>query len=254
MAVYGVALVLLFLGAAAAAAVETNGRIVGGQDQVIRNAPWQVSIQISARHECGGVLYSKEIVITAGHCLHEKSVTLMKVRVGAEHHNYGGTLVPVAAYKVHEQFETRFLHYDIAVLRLSTPLTFGLSVRAINLARESPVGGTNATVTGWGYTEVGALADSLQMVQLAILDRGECASDDYGYGWDFVGEETICTANTVNGGGDACTGDSGGPLVANHQLVGIVSWGYRCGEVNYPGVYADVAVLRPWIVKASNAI
>ncbi|KAH8380842.1 hypothetical protein KR200_007991, partial [Drosophila serrata] len=254
MTVYKVVFFLLFLGwAATATPVETNGRIVGGQDQVIRNAPWQVSIQISARHECGGVLYSKEIVITAAHCLHEKSVTLMKVRVGAEHHNYGGTLVPVAAYKVHEQFETRFLHYDIAVLRLSTPLTFGFSIRAINLARESPASGTTATVTGWGYTEIGALSDSLQTVKLSIIDRGECASEKYGYGWDFVGEETICTTNTVNGGGDACTGDSGGPLVANHLLVGIVSWGYKCADVNYPGVYADVAVLRPWIVKAANA-
>ncbi|XP_016994643.2 trypsin iota [Drosophila takahashii] len=252
MAVYGLAVtVLVLLLLRAAAAWETSGRIVGGSEQVIRNAPWQVSIQISARHECGGVIYSKEIVITAGHCLSGKSVTLMKVRVGAQNHNYGGTLVPVAAYKVHEQFEERFLHYDIAVLRLSTPLTFGLSTRAINLAKESPLGGSTATVTGWGYTENGAYADTLQKAQLQIIDRGDCASQKFGYGADFVGEETICAAN---GEADACTGDSGGPLVANSQLVGIVSWGYRCADENYPGVYANIAVLRPWIVKAANAI
>ncbi|KAI8039677.1 trypsin iota [Drosophila gunungcola] len=255
MTVYGIvrALLLFFLlvAAAAAAKVEANERIVGGSDQVIRNAPWQVSIQISARHECGGVIYSKEIVMTAGHCLHGKSVTLMKVRVGAQNHNYGGTLVPVAAYKVHEQFDSRYLHFDIAVLRLSTPLTFGLSTRAINLAKKSPLGGSTVTVTGWGYTDNGAYADTLKKAQLQIIDRGECASPKYGYGADFVGEETICAANTH---ADACTGDSGGPLVANSQLVGIVSWGYRCADVNYPGVYVDVAVLRPWIVKAANAL
>lgn len=252
MAVYGIVatvLVLLLLGDASD--VEATGRIIGGSDQLIRNAPWQVSIQISARHECGGVIYSKEIIITAGHCLHERSVTLMKVRVGAQNHNYGGTLVPVAAYKVHEQFDSRFLHYDIAVLRLSTPLTFGLSTRAINLASTSPSGGTTVTVTGWGHTDNGALSDSLQKAQLQIIDRGECASQKFGYGADFVGEETICAASTD---ADACTGDSGGPLVASSQLVGIVSWGYRCADDNYPGVYADVAILRPWIVKAANAI
>ncbi|XP_017069318.1 trypsin iota [Drosophila eugracilis] len=252
MSAYGLAVtVLVFLLLGAAADVETNGRIVGGSEQVIRNAPWQVSIQISARHECGGVIYSKEIVITAGHCLYEKSVTLMKVRVGAQNHNYGGTLVPVAAYKVHEQFDSTFLHYDIAVLRLSTPLTFSLSTRPINLASKSPVGGSTATVTGWGYMENGAFADTLQKAQLQIIDRGECASQKFGYGYDFVGEETICAASSD---ADACTGDSGGPLVANSQLVGIVSWGYRCADDNYPGVYADVAILRPWIVKAANAI
>ncbi|XP_017038803.1 trypsin iota [Drosophila ficusphila] len=252
MTAYGLVvsvLVLLLLGEAASA--DASGRIVGGDDQVIRNAPWQVSIQISARHECGGVIYSKEIVITAGHCLHGKSVTLMKVRVGAQNHNYGGTLVPVAAYKVHEQFDSTFLHFDIAVLRLSTLLTFGLSTRAINLARVSPSAGSTATVTGWGNTDNGALAETLQKAQLQIIDRAECASLKYGYGADFVGEETICAATTD---ADACTGDSGGPLVANSQLVGIVSWGYECANENYPGVYADVAILRSWIVKAANAI
>ncbi|KAH8321714.1 hypothetical protein KR074_012508 [Drosophila pseudoananassae] len=247
---FAILLVCLLLGSAAGTPIE--GRVVGGNDQLIRNAPWQVSIQISARHECGGVIYSKEIVITAGHCVNGKSVTLMKVRVGAEHHNYGGTLVPVAAYKVHEQFESEYLHFDIAVLRLSTPLTLGLSVRAINLAKESPTAGEVATVTGWGYTSPdGALADDLQTVQLQIIERGLCASDKYGYGWDFVGEETICASSAA---GDSCTGDAGGPMVANKVLVGIVSWGYTCADENYPSVYADVAKLRTWIVKAANAI
>ncbi|EDW47400.1 GM21283 [Drosophila sechellia] len=241
---------------------QLDGRIVGGTATTISSFPWQISLQRSGSHSCGGSIYSANIIVTAahclqrsssraGHCLHERSVTLMKVRVGAQNHNYGGTLVPVAAYKVHEQFDSRFLHYDIAVLRLSTPLTFGLSTRAINLASKSPTGGTTVTVTGWGHTDNGALADSLQKAQLQIIERGECASQKFGYGSDFVGEETICAASTY---ADACTGDSGGPLVASSQLVGIVSWGYRCADDNYPSVYADVAILRPWIVKAANAI
>ncbi|EDW35578.1 GL17144 [Drosophila persimilis] len=252
MTATGIVLLLVLLILGVTTANDTKGRIVGGAEQAIHNAPWQVSIQISARHECGGVIYSKDIIITAGHCLDGKSVTLMKVRVGAEHHNYGGTLVPVAAYKVHEKFDLKYLHYDIAVMRLSAPLSFGLSIKAINLARVSPSGGTNATVSGWGYTEQdGSYAGNLQTVQLQIIERGQCASTTYGYGWDYVGEETICAAYAER---DACTGDSGGPLVANHLLVGIVSWGYKCALDNYPGVYADVAVLRPWIVNAANAI
>ncbi|XP_022224652.2 trypsin iota [Drosophila obscura] len=244
-------LLLLLLGVTTASD-NTKERIVGGTEQAIHNAPWQVSIQISARHECGGVIYSQDIIITAGHCVDGKSVTLMKVRVGAEHHNYGGTLVPVAAFKVHEKFDLKYLHYDIAVLRLSKPLSFGLSIKAINLARLSPAGGTNATVSGWGYTaQEDSYAGSLQTVQLQIIERGQCASSIYGYGSDYVGEETICAAYDER---DACTGDSGGPLVVNHFLVGIVSWGYKCALDNYPGVYADVAILRPWIVKAANAI
>ncbi len=39
-------------------------------------------------------------------------------------------------------------------------------------------------------------------------------------------------------------GDSGGPLVVNRngnfELSGVTSWGFGCGDVGSPGVYADV--------------
>ena len=40
----------------------------------------------------------------------------------------------------------------------------------------------------------------------------------------------IC-AGVAGGGKDACEGDSVGPLVVGGQLVGIVSWGVGCAEV-----------------------
>ncbi|XP_068145277.1 trypsin iota [Drosophila tropicalis] len=239
-----------------------NERIVGGDELSIHNSPWQVSIQISARHECGGVIYSPEIILTAAHCVEDKSTTLIKVRVGANQHNSGGTLIPVTAYKIHEKYDSKYLHYDIAVVRLSETLTFSLNIKAINLASESPVGGSNVSVTGWGSqqedTGYSGYADSLQTAELKIIEREECASTKYGYGWDFVGEEMICAAasSSFQQLSDACAGDSGGPLTTTTPvlLVGLVSWGYGCGQVNYPGVYIDVAILRPWIVKAANAV
>ncbi|XP_020805941.1 trypsin alpha-3-like [Drosophila serrata] len=52
-----------------------------------------------------------------------------------------------------------------------------------------------------------------------------------------------------------CQGDSGGPLVdiKSGQLIGIVSWGYGCADSNYPGIYADVAFFKDWIVKVVSS-
>lgn len=47
-------------------------------------------------------------------------------------------------------------------------------------------------------------------------------------------------------------GDSGGPLMVNEILYGVVSWGYRCAQPKYPGVYAKISNVRQWIKTNSN--
>lgn len=50
---------------------------------------------------------------------------------------------------------------------------------------------------------------------------------------------------------EACFGDYGGPLVSfetgEPSLIGIVSWGDRCGLPGFPGVYSKVVAAREWI-------
>lgn len=47
-----------------------------------------------------------------------------------------------------------------------------------------------------------------------------------------------------------------GPLVyidnnSGSVLYGVISWGNGCGDINFPGVYADVSIYRDWINNAS---
>lgn len=46
---------------------------------------------------------------------------------------------------------------------------------------------------------------------------------------------------------DSCQGDSGGPAVCNNTLVGIVSWGVGCGNLNSPGVYTKIQRVSAWV-------
>lgn len=73
----------------------------------------------------------------------------------------------VASYVVHEHYDRNTFTNDIALVKLSTPLTLNTVVQAITLpAQEAFVApGTNCTTTGWGSTlEGGAISPILRKV------------------------------------------------------------------------------------------
>ncbi|XP_005178811.1 trypsin alpha-4 [Musca domestica] len=231
---------------------QSEGRIVGGVATTISSFPWQISLQRSGSHSCGGSVYSAKIIVTAAHCLQSVSASVLKVRAGSSYWNSGGTLVSVAAFKNHEGYSSSTKVNDIAVIRLSSSLTMSSTIKAIALASTAPANGAAASVSGWGTTSFGSssVPSQLRYVNVKIVGRTQCASSTYGYG-SKIKASMIC-AYTV--GKDSCQGDSGGPLVSGGVLAGVVSWGQGCAQTNYPGVYADVAALRSWVVSAASSV
>ena len=230
---------------------QLDGRIVGGAATTISSFPWQISLQRNGGHSCGGSIYSSKIIVTAAHCLQSVSASVLKVRAGSSYWNSGGVLSSVAAFKNHEGYNANTMVNDIAVIRLSSSLTFSSTIKAIGLATKAPANGATASVSGWGTTSSGgSIPTQLRYVDVKIVSQAQCASSTYGYGSQI--KSTMICAYTV--GKDSCQGDSGGPLVSGGVLVGVVSWGYGCAYTNYPGVYADVAVLRSWVVNAANSV
>ncbi|XP_065370514.1 trypsin alpha-4-like [Calliphora vicina] len=230
---------------------QLDGRIVGGEATTISSFPWQISLQRSGSHSCGGSIYNSKIIVTAAHCLQSVSTSVLKIRAGSSYWNSGGVLVGVAAYKSHEGYNYKTMVNDIAIIRLSSSLMMSSTIKAIALATNAPPSGAAATVSGWGTTSSGgSIPAQLRYVNLKIVDRSQCASSTYGYGAEI--KSTMICAYTADK--DSCQGDSGGPLVSGGVLAGVVSWGYGCAYANYPGVYADVAVLRTWVTKNALSI
>ncbi|EDW35581.1 GL17142 [Drosophila persimilis] len=231
---------------------QLDGRIVGGSATTISSFPWQISLQRSGSHSCGGSVYSANIIVTAAHCLQSVSASTLQVRAGSTYWSSGGTAVKVASFKNHEGYNANTMVNDIAVIRLSSSLGFSSTIKAIGLASSAPGNGAAASVSGWGTQSSGSssIPTTLQYVNVNIVGQSQCASSSYSYG-SQIKSSMICAASS---GKDACQGDSGGPLVSGGVLVGVVSWGYGCALSNYPGVYADVAALRSWVVNAANSV
>ncbi|EDW10694.1 trypsin alpha [Drosophila mojavensis] len=231
---------------------QLDGRIVGGTPTTIGSFPWQISLQRNGGHSCGGSIYSSNIIVTAAHCLQGVSASSLKVRAGSSYWNSGGSLIQVAAFRNHEGYNPNTMVNDIAVIRLSSSLSFSSNIKAIGLATYNPANGAAASVSGWGTQSSGSnsIPTQLQYVNVNIVSQSRCASSAYSYG-SQIKNTMICAAAS---GKDACQGDSGGPLVSGGVLVGVVSWGVGCAYNNYPGVYADVAVLRSWVVNAANSV
>ncbi|KAF0764095.1 venom protease-like [Aphis craccivora] len=110
-------------------------------------------------------------------------------------------------------------------------------------------------VAGWGATSFrGPSSTTLMEIQIPVLDNSECKRA-FANKKAIIDDRVMC-AGFLTGGKDACQGDSGGPLMwpngNQYYLVGVVSFGFKCAEPGYPGVYTRVSSFVEWIADNMN--
>ncbi|OCT64593.1 hypothetical protein XELAEV_18045692mg [Xenopus laevis] len=238
-------------------------RIVGGQDSVQGEFPWQLSLRKNGLHICGGSLIDSQWAISAAHCFAQPvSVSEFKVNLGAYQLSVpSGILENVAAIYIHPAFKGIGNSGDIALIKLANPVQFTDLIIPVCIPTPSAVfsNGINCTVTGWG--SVRQLVSlpyprTLQKVAVPIIDRVSCDqmyhidNPSLAASQNIIMSDMICAGYNA-GGKDSCQGDSGGPLVCpwngSWLLAGIVSWGFGCALPNRPGVYTSVTAYSAWI-------
>lgn len=226
------------------AALDPSTRVVGGTNAGTGEFPFIVSLRSTSNsHFCGGSIISNYYVITAAHCVSGSSASSVVVVVGTNTLNSGGTSYRVSRIVVHSGYNSNTISNDIALLRLSTAISYTSYVQPIALPYQGETSGAGvaAVASGWGYTSYPgwSLPNNLQKVSLSVISNSQCSSY-----MNNIYSTSIC-ASGGNGKG-VCNGDSGGPLTAGGKLIGLVSWGRPCA-VGYPDVYTRVSEYISWI-------
>ncbi|KAL7302302.1 hypothetical protein TKK_0004965 [Trichogramma kaykai] len=245
-------------------AITSKKLIVGGKKASPREFPHMALVGYLNNNEvhwrCGGSLISDRFVLTAAHCTYalqwgdaewvRLGVTNMLQTRNAQDRRIVDRIR-------HPKYKASSKYYDIALLRLETPVKFNGYVRPACLSLDSrlPVG-QNSLATGWGLREMfdTDAPEDLLKVTVPVIAQDQCQRVYQNQKQNLangIDQMTQFCAGTY--GKDTCQGDSGGPLMVYHQeeecmydIIGITSFGKACGSVT-PGVYTRVYEFTDWI-------
>lgn len=234
---------------------DVEGFIIGGTPARIEDFYWQVLLIYDNVPFCGGSIITARKIVSAAHCTARiNQISRFQMRAGSSQYNGGGVLVKATRIVQHPSFNVPTLYNnDVAVILLREALAFSPAIGAISIDNYQPPVGTVGTVSGFGATSVGDNRPSnLHSVNVPVVDQRTCATNYQNYpGRARVTDNMLCAGLLGTGGKDACQGDSGGPLIVRQNgratLIGIVSWGHKCADPKYPGVYTRTSVYINWI-------
>ncbi|MEV6315012.1 serine protease [Streptomyces sp. NPDC051776] len=222
--------------------------VVGGKPAEQGEFPWMVRLSMG----CGGALYTKDIVLTAAHCVDGSGDnTSINATAGVVDLN-DSNAITAKSTKVLQAPGYDGKGKDWALIKLDKEI----DLPTLPIADTDKYDNGEFGIAGWGAAEEGGgQQEKLLKATVPFVDDATCKS---AYP-DLVEGEELCAGLMDTGGVDTCQGDSGGPMFRKDDSdawiqVGIVSWGEGCARPGKPGVYTEVSHFAADIKKAADEL
>ncbi|MGP3976938.1 S1 family peptidase [Streptomyces sp. 8N114] len=255
-AVGAVALAAFSLSPSVASAMPTDGpgggdpsaTIVGGTKAEQGEFPFMVRLSMG----CGGSLLTKDIVLTAAHCVDGSGPDTSITATGGVVDLEDPAAKTAKSTEVVQAPGYNGTGKDWALVKLDKPI----DQPTLPMAKDASLNKGDFTIAGWGADKEGGEQQRyLLKAQVPFVDDATCKT---AYS-NLVEDEELCAGKMDTGGVDSCQGDSGGPMFRKDDAgewvqVGIVSWGDGCARPGKPGVYTEVSTFASDIQAAADKL
>lgn len=248
------------------------GLVIKGNDFNRGTWPWIVAVMTrksgKTSFHCGGVLVSRTKVITAAHCIQDKSRNRLNARdflllFGA--HDLNSTsesgVYSAAPGKIfiHPDWNPHALNYDadIAALILDDPVPSTKFIKPVCIA-SSGIDIAEGHVTGWGKSEdeTKVHENIPKELKMPIWDNEHCFLESNEF-TAISSRRTFCGGSRDGRG--VCSGDSGGGLFVKSNgafyVKGLVSASLvrdgKCDVSNF-SIFTDISQFYSWILNPSE--
>ncbi|MFT5405650.1 MAG: hypothetical protein ACI9DF_004504, partial [Verrucomicrobiales bacterium] len=238
------------------ACVPVSWALTGGSDAEIETYPWMAALlngkgkPAGSSHFCGGSLIHPSWVMTAAHCVLDRSANDFEVAFGLDGLNAEvvGERYSVVEIVIHPRylFRNGSIDGDVALLRLDRPVEdrepIRLFERAVLTEMDAQAVGWDERLGGRSFTQLSLNLLTRLEAQKATLDAGIATGNGF-----YLDNIPVYSGAETKG---VCYGDSGGPLLIREgtqwQLAGVTS--YVVGNCVGYAAYSELQPHLDWVI------